>query len=127
MEGLFNTSPTASLTGVVNLFNPQTKPMSSYSLDIAQYGQQNLPYKIHVIRNGDNQQASVDQFEQVFKKYFTIEKINLEKVDGNLTVREFVSEKQNKDVMNLVRNYYHGVELYFNSDTKEVSGDIYFK
>lgn len=134
MNGLFNTSPTASLTGVFNLFNQAAnkKPISGYSLDVTQYGQQNLPYKISVENNNNNndkvnQQASVDQFEQVFKKYFTMDKVSLEKVDDNLTVHEFVREKQNKDVMNLIRNYYSGVELLFNSDTKDVTGHIYFK
>lgn len=98
---------------------------------MTQYGRQNLPYKISVENSNNNdkvnQQASVDQFEHIFKKYFKMDKVNLEKVGDNLTVREFVRERQNKDVMNLIRNYYSGVELLFNSDTKDVTGHIYFK
>ena len=127
MESMFNTSPTASLLGIINILNPQKKSISSYKPDLSDYGYQKLPYKVSFDNaNNYSSQADLDEFEKVFKKYFTTDKITLEKVDSNSTIHQFVKQKQTQDVMNIIRNYYSGVEFFFDSETKAVRANFYY-
>jgi len=53
---------------------------------------------------------SMDQFSQFLYGFFR-SNIRLDKVAENVTLREYVKQKQASNVMNLVRNYYAGVEV----------------
>ncbi len=60
------------------------------------------------------------KFDQYLRDYFS-PKIHLDKVPNNLGLSEYVKQKQTSNVMDLIRNYYAGLEFKLNSKNSEIT------
>ena len=112
----------------MSLLVEDQNPVTFYRSDISHYGHQKLPYRIVPSENIESKQF--EEFSRFFRDYFNKKNgpnVILEEATANLTLIQFVKEKQTNNVIDLIRNYYIGLEINLSRNKIIKSVDVFHK